>query len=72
MLTNTGKYGTNAYHLIEAAKYIGFDTRALSGDIMDLEKKNLPCIAHVIIDNKYKHFVVVHKITNSYVILISL
>ena len=69
MLTNTGKYGTNAYHLIEAAKYIGFDTRALSGDIMDLEKKNLPCIAHVIIDNKYKHFVVVHKITNSYVIL---
>lgn len=69
VLTNTNKYGTNAYHLIEAAKFIGFDTRALSGDVTDLEKKNLPCIAHVIIDNKYKHFVVVHEIRKDYVVL---
>ena len=69
VLTNTSNSGTNAYHLIEAAKFIGFDTRALTGDVSNLDKKVLPCIAHVIIDSKYKHFVVIHAITKNYLIL---
>ena len=69
ILTNTDKNGANAYYLIEAAKLIGFDTRALNGDVLELENKMLPCIAHVIIDSKYKHFVVIHKITNKYLII---
>ncbi len=61
-LTNTTKEGTNAFYLLEAGKKLGFDTKALKGDIMDLEDNYLPCIAHVIIDNKYQHFVVIQNI----------
>lgn len=61
-LTHTTKEGTNALYLLEAGKTLGFDTKALKGDILDLPNKYLPCIAHVIIDNKYPHFVVIQKI----------
>ncbi len=61
-LTNTSKDGTNAFYLLEAGKKLGFDTKALSGNIMDLDNKYLPCIAHVLIDNKYQHFVVIQDI----------
>lgn len=67
MLTKTSTSGTNAYYLLEAAKTLGFDTRALKGNVEDLNKSYLPCIAHVIIDSKYKHFVVIHEINNKYV-----
>jgi len=67
VLTNTTKDGTNAYYLCNAAKTLGFDTRALKGKVTDLDKKYLPCIAHVIIDSKYKHFVVIHAVTSKYV-----
>lgn len=69
MLTNTTKKGTNAYYLLEAGKTIGFDVRAVKGNVKDLNCKNLPCIAHVIIDSKYKHFVVIHKITPKYILI---
>lgn len=67
MLTRTSTNGTNAYYLLEAAKALGFDTRALKGDIKNLDKSSLPCIAHVVIDSKYKHFVVIHEVTSKYV-----
>ena len=67
MLTNTTKNGTNAYYLMEAAKSVGFDTRAVKGNITELREEFLPCIAHVIIDSKYKHFVVVHKISKKHI-----
>ena len=69
MLTNTTKSGTNAYYLLEASKSIGFDVRAVEGSIELLNKKDLPCIAHVIIDKKYKHFVVIHDISKKYIIV---
>ena len=61
-ITNTTKDGVNAYSLLTAGRKIGFYTKGVSGDILDIDDKYLPCIAHVIIDNKYKHFVVIHKI----------
>ena len=67
VLTNTSKEGTNAYYLFEAAKTLGFDTRALKGDVKDLDKSLLPCIAHVIIDSRYKHFVVIHDINSRFI-----
>jgi len=69
MITNTTKNGTNAYYLMEAAKIIGFDTRAVKGDVLNLTNNILPCIAHVIIDSKYKHFVVIHKINKKHIII---
>jgi ABC-type bacteriocin/lantibiotic exporter with double-glycine peptidase domain len=61
-LTGTTKEGVNALSLIEAGKKIGFEAKGVYGDVLNIEKKNLPCIAHVVIDNKYKHFVVIYEI----------
>ncbi len=61
-LTNTTSNGVNALSLLEAGKKLGFYTQGVSGDILKLEDRYLPCIAHVILDKKYKHFVVIHKI----------
>lgn len=70
-LTNTTTSGVNALSLLEAGKRLGFYTQGVKGDILKLDNKYLPCIAHVIIDNKYNHFVVVHDIDrkNNYLII---
>ena len=61
-ITNTTSTGVNAYSLIEAGKKLGFYSQGVKGDVYNIEDKYLPCIAHIIVDNKYKHFVVIHKI----------
>lgn len=61
-ITNTTKDGVTAFALLEAAKNIGFDAVGVTGNALDIAKKNLPCIAHVVIQNKYKHFLVIYKI----------
>lgn len=61
-ITKTNKNGTNAFNLLNAGKQLGFDTQALKGDVLDLDKKLLPCIAHVVIDKKYQHFLVIVSI----------
>jgi len=61
-MTDTNKNGVTAYSLLEAGRKVGFDTKGVKGDISNLDNNILPCIAHVIIDEKYKHFVVIHKI----------
>ena len=68
-LTNTTNGGVNALSLLEAGKKLGFYTKGVKGDVLKIEDKYLPCIAHVIIDKKYKHFVVIHNIDrkNNYV-----
>ena len=69
---NTTSNGVNALSLLEAGKRLGFYTEGVKGDILKLEDRFLPCIAHVIIDKKYKHFVVIHNIDrkNNYITLV--
>ena len=61
-MTNTNKFGVSAFNLIEAAKKIGFIATGVSGDIENIQNTNLPCIAHIIINKSYKHFVVIYGI----------
>ena len=63
-MCKTDKLGTTAYHLIEASKKLGFESYGIKCNLDDLKKENviLPCIAHVIINNSYKHYVVIEKI----------
>lgn len=68
-LTKTTKDGVNAYYLIKAAQELGFNTKALKGDISLLNKDDYPLIAHTIINNSYQHFVVVYEIKNNKVIV---
>ncbi len=63
-MCKTDKSGTTAYHLIEASKKLGFESYGFKCKLEDLKKENviLPCIAHVIVNNSYKHYVVIEKI----------
>ena len=63
-MCKTDKSGTTAYHLIEASKKLGFESYGIRCNLNDLKKENviLPCIAHVIINNSYNHYVVIEKI----------
>lgn len=63
-MTKTSKTGTTAYHLKETLKELGFEAKGISCTLNDINKENiiLPCIANVIIDNSYKHFVVIYEI----------
>ncbi len=64
ILSKTTRDGTSAYDLMVAAKKMGFAVKGIKGNIKDLQQENilLPCIAHVIINNSYKHYIVIHKI----------
>ncbi len=70
-LTNTTKDGVNALSLIEAGRKLGFETNGVEGDVLYLHNVNLPCIAHVILEKKNNHFVVLFEINRNknYVII---
>lgn len=63
-MTKTTKSGTNAYNLIETAKELGFEAKGIRTSLNEVSEHNLvlPCIAHVTIDNSYKHYVVIYEI----------
>ena len=64
VMMNTTKKGTTAYDLVQAAKKIGFEVQAVKAKLENIKENNiiLPCIAHVIINKTYQHFVVIYKI----------
>jgi len=64
ILTKTSKNGTRAYDLMIAAEKMGFSAKGIKGNIDSLVSSNivLPCIAHVVINKSYEHYVVIHKI----------
>lgn len=62
VLTRTSKEGTTAYDLIDAAKKLNFSATGVKGDVTQLGKRDLPCIAHVMIEGRYQHYVVIYKV----------
>lgn len=56
--------GTTAYHIVEGAKKIGFESKGVQCELDDINEDNiiLPCIANVIVNKTYRHFVVIYKI----------
>ena len=61
-LTRTGKNGVNAYYLLEAGKTLGFMVQGVEADFRTFSNQNLPCIAHITVNESYQHFVVIHAI----------
>ena len=64
---STDKRGTNVLGLIEAAEKLGFIAKGVKGEDDSLSKIPLPAIAHVIIDEKLLHYVVIYKVTDTHV-----
>lgn len=65
------QYGANMLGLCTAAEKLGFDAEGLFGNIKSLllENIDLPCIAHIIVDNRLEHFVVLFEISKTSVVL---
>ena len=63
-MTKTSKKGTTAYNIKNTLINLGFEAKGIKCNLNDINKDNivLPCIASVIIDNSYKHFIVIYEI----------
>ena len=66
-MLKTNRDGTTAYHIVEALKEIGF--KAEGKRLENLEKTKIPFIANVIIENSYKHYLVVYEVTDKYILV---
>lgn len=73
-MASTDRKGTNVLGLITAAEKLGFMTKAVkslredgSPNLEPLGKIPLPAIAHVIIDGRLQHYVVIYKVTDKWV-----
>jgi ABC-type bacteriocin/lantibiotic exporter with double-glycine peptidase domain len=60
-LCRTTMEGTTMLDMVFAAEKLGFKAQGARGDYESLVKEKLPCIAHVIVDNRLQHFMVVYK-----------
>ena len=61
-LTGTTKTGVSFYQLLEAANQLGFSCEGVKGELSFLDLTKLPCIAHIVFQKKYQHFVVIYKV----------
>lgn len=61
-LTKTSKQGVSAYNLLKAARELGFESAGYKAQLKDLKEIELPIIAHVLVEKKLGHFVVIYKI----------
>lgn len=69
-IAGTDKQGTNAYGVVKAAEQLGFTAKGVKGNQEAFFSEfPLPAIAHVIIDGKLLHYVVIHKITKKEIII---
>lgn len=68
-LARTDAKGTNLLSLLRAAEAVGFRARGATGSYDDLEKERMPCIAHVVVDDRLLHYVVVYEIDRRGVVL---
>lgn len=69
-MTHTTNTGTTFYHLVNALKEIGFSAEGISCNIKNLSNRiPMPCIASVLINNTYKHFVVIYEVTSQYLVI---
>lgn len=69
-IAGTDKQGTNIAGVLKAAESIGFNAKAVRGNKEAFFSNfPLPCIAHVVVDGKLLHFVVIHKISKKEVVI---
>lgn len=75
-IAGTDKRGTNAYGMVKAAEELGFTAKGVKGTpeafIESFTSKSpapLPAIAHVVVDGKLLHYVVVHKVSEKEILI---
>lgn len=68
-ITNTDNEGSSLLRLAEGARVLGFEATGVTGQYEDLVKERMPCIAHIVTENRLQHFVVIYKININSVII---
>lgn len=68
-LTKTNENGTNVYNIVNASNSLGLKAEAYKCEFDDLSNVKLPIIAHIKLDNKFDHFVILEKINNEKIIV---
>jgi len=63
----TDKKGTNAWGIIKAAEKMGLHAKGVRAQHESLSEIPLPAIAHVILENKLHHYVVIYKVHPDYI-----
>ncbi len=66
-IAGTDQKGTSAWGLIKAAEKLGFNAKGVKGDIHALPQTSCPVIAHVVINKKLLHYVVIYNIAKTQV-----
>lgn len=69
-IAGTDKQGTNAYGLVKAAEQLGFTAKLVHGNAEAFFSEfPLPCIAHIVVNGNLLHYVVIHRITKTKVVI---
>lgn len=63
----TDKKGTNVLGMIEAAKKLGLEAKGVKGPFECLPDIPKPAVAHVVVKEVLHHFVVIYRVTDSYI-----
>lgn len=68
--TKTDLHGTTALGIVTAAEKLGFNAKAVRCNMESLfNEEFLPAIAHVYLNDKYYHYMVIHKATRKKIIV---
>ncbi|PAF36732.1 bacteriocin ABC transporter ATP-binding protein [Terribacillus saccharophilus] len=69
-IASTDTDGTNVLGMIEAAEALGFSSKGYKADKSVFEQQlSLPAIAHVMLEGKLLHYVVIHKVKKEKIIV---
>lgn len=63
-MTNTNKEGTSIYDIVVTARKLGLKSHSYKCEINDLCNINFPIVAHLNVEKKYSHFVIIKKIVD--------
>lgn len=66
-MAGTDKRGTSMLGIIEAATKMGLTAKGVKGPFESLSKIALPAIAHIVVKNVLHHYVVIYKVTPTYI-----
>ncbi len=64
VVRKTTSQGTTAYELISSSKKLGLNAKGVRTTLDALTIKHLPCIAHIIKDKNYFHYIVIFEKNN--------
>ena len=63
----TDKKGTNVLGMLEAANKLGMEAKGVKGPVECLQNIPLPAVALVVVNEKFRHFIVIYKVINDFV-----